>query len=150
MSTTELRESRRRLAGERVLLGSSTSWNEHLTRPVTRADIDKMRARFQKHFRGQDIFNYEGWIYVLEAHGGRLPISLRAVPEGTPVWNRNVLMTIENTDRRVPWLTNYVETILSHVWYPTTVCTQSRELKKIWMRYLEQSGDPTYNRLQAA
>jgi nicotinamide phosphoribosyltransferase len=127
---------------ESVFFGLQYILDQHLTRPVTQADIDTMRPRFQKHFRGPDIFNYEGWMHILEVHGGRLPISIRAVPEGTPVWNRNVLMTVENTDRKVPWLTSYVETILSHVWYPTTVCTQSRELKKIWKRYLELSGDP--------
>jgi nicotinamide phosphoribosyltransferase len=27
-------------------------------------------------------FNEEGWRYILETHGGRLPVVIRAVPEG--------------------------------------------------------------------
>ncbi len=32
--------------------------------------------------------------------------------------------------------------MLVQVWYPTTVATQSREMKKILLRYLEATGDP--------
>ena len=76
-------------------------------------------------------------------HDGRLPVRIKAVPEGSPVWNRNVLMTIENTDPHVAWLTNYLETLLVQVWYPTTVATQSREMKRIWHDYLVRTGDPS-------
>jgi len=51
-----------------------------------------------------------------------------------------VLFTIENTDQDCYWLTNYLETLLVQVWYPTTVCTQSREQKKIIMKYLKETG----------
>jgi len=42
----------------------------------------------------------------------------------------NVLATIENTDPDFPWLTNYLETLLLKVWYPTTVATLSRKSRK--------------------
>ena len=51
-------------------------------------------------------------------------------------------MTIENTDPEFPWITNYVETLLSQVWYPCTVATQSREMKKILLQFLKETGDP--------
>jgi nicotinamide phosphoribosyltransferase len=49
-------------------------------------------------------------------------------------------MTIENTDPNVPWLTNYLETILMQVWYPTTVCTQSRAMKQDISEAMRLSG----------
>jgi nicotinamide phosphoribosyltransferase len=52
-------------------------------------------------------------------------------------------MTIENTDPNCYWLTNYIETLLLKVWYPITVATLSREIKKIINYYLEKTGDPT-------
>ena len=38
---------------------------------------------------GPGIFNYEGWKYILEEHGGRLPLRIKAVPEGSVVPFRN-------------------------------------------------------------
>jgi len=48
--------------------------------------------------------------------------------------------SMENTDEESFWLTNYLETLLVQVWYPTTVCTQSREQKKIIMSALRATG----------
>lgn len=53
------------------------------------------------------------------------------MPEGTTVATKSVLMTVENTDPKCFWLTNYLETLLVQVWYPMTVCSQSKEQKKI-------------------
>jgi nicotinamide phosphoribosyltransferase len=58
---------------------------------------------FCKKVFGQDYFNREGWMHIVKEHGGRLPIRNKAVPEGTVVPNRNVIMTIENTDPKVPF-----------------------------------------------
>merc|ERR1712151_273844 len=63
-------------------------------------------------------------------------------PEGTVVTYKNVLFTLENTDPQCYWLTNYLETLLVQEWYPTTVCTQSREQKKIITKYLKDTGTP--------
>ena len=46
---------------------------------------------------------------MLQKHNGRLPLLIKAVPEGTVVPTKNVLFTVENTDPNVPWLTNWFE-----------------------------------------
>lgn len=111
-------------------------------RVVTADDVAQAKAFFQQHF-GQDIFNEKGWLRIVHHHDGRLPLVIKAVPEGTTVPTGNVLMTIENTDPELPWLTNYVETLLVQVWYPTTVCTQSRYMRDTIVRALERTGDPS-------
>ena len=108
---------------------------------VTDADIEEAKEIFSLHFGTDTILNEAGWRYIVREHGGRLPLRIKAVPEGMRVPTKNVLMTIENTDERVPWLTNYVETLLSQVWYPTTVATQSNAMRSVIMRYLEETGD---------
>jgi nicotinamide phosphoribosyltransferase len=108
---------------------------------VTEEAITEAREYFHKHFGDDTLFNEDGWRYILEEHGGKLPVIIKAVPEGTSVPTSNVLMTIENTDPKVPWITNYLETLLSQIWYPTTVCTQSREMKKVIEYYLHKTGD---------
>ncbi len=88
-------------------------------------------------------FNKEGWQHILLNHGGTLPVKIRAVPEGMIVPTSNVLMTVENTDPKCYWLTNYLETLLSQIWYPCTVATLSRQIKKTILKYLEETGDPS-------
>lgn len=105
------------------------------------SDILDAQEFWQAHF-GQDLFNIEGWMHILDEHDGRLPVSIKAVPEGTSVPTRNVLLTIENTDPAVPWLTNILETLLVQVWYPMTVATLSQEMKKLILGHLAKTGTP--------
>jgi nicotinamide phosphoribosyltransferase len=93
------------------------------------------------HFGNGEWFNKAGWQHIIDHHGGRLPLRIKAVPEGTPVPISNVMMTVENTDPAAFWLTNYVETILTHVWSASTVATLSRHVKKMLARYLEETAD---------
>lgn len=108
---------------------------------LTKEKIEEAKEIFDAHL-GPGLMNVEGWERLLEKHGGRLPIEIKAVPEGTSVPTSNVLMTVENTDPEFPWLTNYLETLLSEIWYPSTVCTQSRAMKAVIRKALEKSGDP--------
>lgn len=107
---------------------------------VTKEKIEEAKEVYQKHF-GQSYFNEEGWNYILEEHGGYLPLRIKAVPEGTIVPFKNVLFTVENTDPKCFWLTNYFETLLVQVWYPMTVATNSRYQKEIIAQYLHDTAD---------
>lgn len=107
---------------------------------VTSEHIKEAEEYFSQHFSSL-IFNKEGWEYIINKHGGKLPVSIKAVPEGTIVPRGNVLVTVENTDPKCFWLTNYLETLLVQIWYACTVATQSYEMKKIITKYLELTGD---------
>lgn len=109
---------------------------------VTRERIEEASEVLAGHFGNAQLFNRTGWEHILNQHGGRLPLEIKAVAEGTNVPTHNALMTVVNTDPAVPWLTNYYETILCQVWYPLTVATQSRAMRAILLRYLEETGDP--------
>jgi nicotinamide phosphoribosyltransferase len=110
---------------------------------VTAAKIEQAAEFFKAHFGTDSLFNRRGWEHLLDQHGGRLPIEIRAVPEGTAVPESNVLMTIENTDPKLFWLVNYLETLLVQVWYGCTTATISREMKKIIRAALARSGTDT-------
>ena len=111
---------------------------------VTQAKIDEAYELAKAHFGNENLFNKEGWEYILKEHEGKLPIKIKAVPEGTPVNVSNALMTIENTDPKgCYWLTNYLETLLVQTWYPTTTATISYYMKQMILKYLEETGDPT-------
>ena len=106
---------------------------------VTQEKIDEAAENSMGEF-GHALFNKAGWEYILNEHKGKLPVEIRAVPEGLITPSRNVLVTVENTDENVPWLTNYLETILLHVWYPTTVATNSYRIRALIDKYAIESG----------
>lgn len=134
-------ESRGGRYDETVFFGLQAFIKEYLLDPITQADIDVADEILTAH---GEPFNREGWEYILRVHNGYLPVVIRAVPEGTLVPVKNVLATIENTDPECFWLTTYLETaLLRAVWYPTTVATQSKSIKKIILDYLEKTGDPS-------
>lgn len=109
---------------------------------VTQEKIDKAEALVNAHI-GPGVFNREGWEYILKEHNGKLPVEIKAVAEGTPVPVNNVLMTVVNTDDKCWWLTNYLETLLTHVWYSSTVATLSRETKKVLRNIALLTADST-------
>lgn len=128
---------------ETVFFGLQYFLKEYLAgQVITLKKIEAAEALCKAHV-GPGIFNLEGWHRIYAKYQGKLPIRIRAVPEGTVVPVSNVLMTIENIDDEFPWLTNYLETLLVQVWYACTVATQSREMKKIILKYLEETGDPS-------
>lgn len=108
---------------------------------VTGQNLAKAKTRINGHL-GTRAFNEDGWQYILNQHKCRLPVSIWAIPEGTPVPTGHPLIVVYNTDPKCWWLTNYLETLLVQTWYPCTVATQSREMKKLINKYLERTGDP--------
>ena len=109
---------------------------------ITEEKILEAKELLAEHFNDATLFNESGWRRMLEKHQGRLPIEIKAVLEGTIVPTSNVLVTVVNTDPEFPWLTNYVETLLVQLWYPTTVATQSWNMKRTIREYLEETGTP--------
>lgn len=135
-------ESRGGKFNKTLFFGLQYILKQYLTgQVVTREKIEEADEFFTAHM-GPGTFYREGWEHILNEHGGKLPIRIKAVPEGTAVDYKNVLMTIENTDDKCFWLTNYLETLLVQVWYPITVATQSYFCKRIINDYLKETGYP--------
>lgn len=125
---------------EVVFFGLQYLLKKYLTgRVVTEDKIQEAKIFYQMHFK-QAVFDEEGWRKILEKHDGRLPIRIKAVPEGRIIPRGNVLFTVENTDPSFFWLTNYIETMLVQMWYPITVATISREFKKILAKHLKATS----------
>lgn len=112
--------------------------DRYLTTRITAEMVEEARTLIEAH---GEPFPYDGWMRIVNVHGGRLPLHIRAVPEGTLVPIHNVLMTCTNTDPELPWLPGWFETMLMRVWYPTTVATQSYFIREIIRAALEKTSD---------
>ncbi len=134
-------ESRGGVHDATVFFGLQAFIKEYMLTPVTMEMIDEAEAIITAH---GEPFNREGWEYIVNTYGGKLPVTIKAVPEGTVVGTRNVLATIVNMDPECYWLTSFLETaLLRAIWYPTTVATNSYQSKKLILEYLEKTGDPS-------
>lgn len=110
-----------------------------LERPITADEVEFGNA----YWTAQGLpFNYDGWMYIVNELGGKLPLKIEAVDEGTVVPIQNVLLRIVNTDPNCAWLTTWAETpLLRAVWYPTTVATLSWNIKQVIRSYLDKTTD---------
>lgn len=82
-------------------------------------------------------------LHLLELHQlGYLPLRIKALPEGTLCPLRVPMATVENTDPRFFWLTNFIETLWStEVWLPSTSATTAHQYRTLLDRYaLETTG----------
>lgn len=111
----------------------------HIVQPLTNNQLTEAADFFPAH---GEPFNTEGWDYLLKTYG-HFPVRIRAVPEGTVVPTGNVLFDIELTspDPKIFWIVSWLETILSQVWYPTTVASLSHYCKGQILRALEETSD---------
>lgn len=103
--------------------------HEYFQQPMTMDDVWEAHDVAKDHFGSAGHFNYPGWQHLVEKHNGKLPVKIMALPEGSVVKRGTPTLTIENTDPEFPWLTNVLETLLMHVWYPSTVATVSKDLR---------------------
>ena len=132
-------EARGGLWDQTVFFGLQAFLKEHLSRPITRQNIEDAAWFLAAH---GEPFNREGWEYILEKYNGYLPLRVRAVKEGSVIPIKNILVSVENTDDKCAWLTSYHEpSILRGTWYGTTVATQSWNIKQLIKQFMMETCD---------
>lgn len=108
--------------------------------PITMADIDIAEAFALKHF-GRKLFRRATWERIVKEFGGLLPITIRAVPEGTVLGGGLPIYSVTAFGRDFFWLSSGVETILQRgIWYGSTVASMDYAIKKDIKQRYEQAG----------
>ena len=111
---------------------------ETLEQGVTIEDVEKANDFAQKH---GVPFNYDGWMSIVYHLKGKLPVEIRALPEGTIARPGIPMLTIRNTHPDFAWLTSYLETMLLRIWYPMTVAARIRSMKENIRPYYLETTD---------
>ena len=124
-----------------VMFGLQALIKTVLMRRLTADDVAEAQAVATAHGLP---FNRAGFDRIVNVHGGRWPVVIEAVPEGTVLPTRNVLVQIRNTDPEAAWATSFLETqLLRAVWYGTTVASLSWKCKQMILAALRKSSmDP--------
>ncbi|MBK8286558.1 MAG: nicotinate phosphoribosyltransferase [Ahniella sp.] len=137
-------ESRGGVYDRTVFFGLQSILKQHFSRAITHADVDEAAALFAAH---GEPFNETGWRDIVDRLGGRLPMRIRAVAEGSVVPTHQCLVTIESTDDQAFWVPSYFETLLLRLWYPVTVATISWQVKQTIRQFLERTSDDPVGQL---
>ena len=110
-----------------VVMGHQYAIQKYLSTRITMEMIDEAESEIVNS--GYD-FRRDLWEIIVKEYDGKLPLEIRAVPEGTIVPVGAVILTVVNTDPRFFWLTSYVETLLQRImWKITTVASICRGIR---------------------
>ncbi|MDR1461251.1 MAG: nicotinate phosphoribosyltransferase [Campylobacteraceae bacterium] len=82
-------------------------------------------------------FNENGFKELQEL--GYFPLKIKALKEGGVYPVQIPLASIQSTDARFGWLVSFIETFLLRLWYPSTVATNSYNMKKIVRNYTQNA-----------
>lgn len=112
---------------------------------VTKDHLEEARELSYFHHGSDDVINVKMWKRIIEEFDGFLPLSIRAVPEGTPIPAGNLQLSVMNTDDcpisagGCAPLTNHFESLLLHTWNESTVAALSRAAKKMIASHLDRT-----------
>lgn len=104
-------------------------------------DIEEVKGEYSRVLK-YSLGNQNPYTQHLEElhQLGYLPIYIKAIDEGKVVKEKTPIMTIENTDKRFFWLTNFLETIISAItWRAMNSATISYEYRKVLEEYALQT-----------
>lgn len=109
---------------------------------VTQADVEEAAEVIGEAFNTHKYFNRKGWETIVNKYGGKLPIKIFALKEGTRIPHKHVVVYVEGSDDPdVAWLAPWIETCLLRAkWYGTAVCTISSYVNDIQTKWNDICG----------
>ena len=113
-------------------------WNENFFNK----DFTEIGPDYSDHINAYLGPNEIGNEHLRELHEyGRMPVRIKAVPEGTLVPIQVPCLSIENVMPQFFWVTNYLETLLScEMWKPITSATTARAYRRLIDEYCDLTG----------
>lgn len=80
------------------------------------------------------------FLKFIKENDGYFPIKVEALPEGTVIYPHVPVYQI-TAEAPYAHLCTYLETLMTHIWYPTTVATLSRHARTMIEAYFKQTVD---------
>ena len=113
-----------------------------IERQWTMDDVDKCSKFYSTHNAGNTPFPFPKELFerFVKENNGYFPVKIEALPEGTVA---HVHVPVYQITAKEPYtkLVTFLETMLTMIWYPTTVATLSRMCKDKIQKGFEQSVD---------
>ncbi|MHA2066420.1 MAG: nicotinate phosphoribosyltransferase [Candidatus Thorarchaeota archaeon] len=118
----------------------------YLNRRWTVADVEAANTFYQTHnvLASEYPFPKDLFLSFVEEHDGHFPVTLEALPEGSVIYPHVPVYQI-TAKGKYARLVTFLETLLTQVWYPSTVATLSRHTRKLITEAFEKSVEEEFN-----
>jgi nicotinic acid phosphoribosyltransferase len=105
--------------------------------------VDRAALFYETHNAGHTRFPYPKELFhkFVDENDGYFPVTLEALDEGTCAHIHVPVFQITAEGEWTP-LTTFMETLLTMVWYPSTVATLSRKVKDVIQEAFDKTVDP--------
>ncbi|KAG0226858.1 hypothetical protein BGW41_004071 [Actinomortierella wolfii] len=115
----------------------------YIAKKWTMEQVKQAAAFFKTHNAGFSEFPFpeDLFIKIVEEHGGYFPVKIEALPEGT-AFHAHVPVYQITAVGEMSRLVTFLETLLTMIWYPSTVATLSRRAKDLITNAYNKSVDP--------
>jgi nicotinamide phosphoribosyltransferase len=110
--------------------------HDHILPDMTTEKIDNAEEEAMSCF-GFKYFHRDAWEHVRNL--GYFPMIIKTLPEGIEVPEGTPLFYSESDDPLFAKIMNSLETMLMHVWYPSTIATNSLYIKRDIRPFLIQT-----------
>lgn len=142
----EFRQPYNKCQDERFIFwGSRYFVEQYLSHQWTEAELEAAEKFYSFHNAGNDPSKPFPWpkdlfTKMVKENNGYFPVKLQCLPEGTCA-NIHVPTYIITAEGEWSRLVTFLETLLTHIWYPCTVATLSRFAKDVIEEAFEKSAD---------
>ena len=75
-----------------LFFGLQMMWKKYFAAPITIEEVNEAEMYAEAH---GVPFNRNGWLKIIAEYKGYLPVTIKAIPEGTVIPNKMVLFTIK-------------------------------------------------------
>jgi len=118
----------------------------YLNRKWTVEDVEAADLFYKTHnvMETEYPFPKELFMKFVNENDGYFPVRLEALPEGTVVYAHVPVYQI-TAKKEYSRLVTFLETLLTQVWYPSTVATLSRHTKQLITECFEKSVDEEFH-----
>jgi nicotinamide phosphoribosyltransferase len=114
------------------------TWNEGFFQQPKDKVVEEYRSRVAN---GLTLSNVDTTHIEALYDLGYLPLSIKALPEGSLVDIKVPVFTIVNTLKEFFWLPNYIESVISsEVWKTCTTATSAYQYRKLLDNYADKTG----------
>lgn len=113
-----------------------------LGQPIERWQMEEAEEFTVKHFGFREYFNRTGWKSILDKYDGKLQLKIKSLPEGLVVPKRTPMVTIENTQDDMWWLSSYIESQgISDVFPACSLASRAFRNKRKIKPYFDRTSD---------
>lgn len=111
--------------GYLIVYGIRKALEKTLARPILKQEVD-FATEFYKRSAQIPYFNEEMWRDVLDKHGGKLPLDISAVPDGTAIMAADPVLMVRGPGE----LAAHFEPAFHRVFYPSLVATDAHRINR--------------------